>query len=259
MSEPRGGAGPWSLRAAAALLGVLAAASGVAQQPPPAEVQSWLQAVDEARNAFSEVLIRARATQREDGKVTGSVDFDIYAKGRERALIVFRGGKNEGRKVLTVGDRMWLIVPGAENPVPITPNQRLMGGASFGDVARIRFADDFTAKLRPGTEEVLGDACYVLDLTAVSKKAAYPSVVLWLDAAKKLPRKVLFRLPSGRDAREVLFTGFREVRGKMAVSEMEIRDLLGPNQNSVTTLDYLKFEPAKIDDGVFTPEGARAL
>jgi hypothetical protein len=239
-----------------ALCGLLLGAAG---EPSPAEVQSWLRDVDEARNAFSEVLIEARATQREGGRIVGRLDFDIYVKGRDRALLVFHGGKNEGRKVLTVGDRMWLIVPGAENPVPITPNQRLMGGASFGDVARIRFADDFTAKLRPGTETVLGDACYVLDLTAVSKKAAYPSVVLWLDATKKLPRRLLFRLPSGREAREVLFTGFREVRGKTAVSEMEIRDLLGPNQNSVTTLEYLKFEPAKISDDVFTPQGARAL
>jgi hypothetical protein len=244
---------------AALVLGLSPLLVGLPAEPSPAEVQSWLQDVDEARNAFAEVVIRARATQRENGKVTGSLDFDIYVKGRDRALLVFHGGKNEGRKVLTVGDRMWLIVPGAENPVPITPNQRLMGGASFGDVARIRFAEDFTATLKPETEKVLGDTCYVLDLAAVSKKAPYPSVVLWLDAAKKLPRKLLFRLPSGREAREVLFTGFREVRGKTTVSEMEIRDLLGPNQGSVTTLEYLKFEPAKIDDSVFTPQGARAL
>jgi hypothetical protein len=259
MSEAKKRALPWRGGAAAVLLGLASALSGAAAEPSPAEVQSWLRTVDEARSAFSEMLIHARATQREAGKVTGSVTFDIYVKGRDRALIVFRGGKNEGRKVLTVGDRMWLIVPGAENPVPITPNQRLMGGASFGDVARIRFAEDFTARLRPETEKVLGDTCYVLDLNAVSKKAPYPSVVLWLEASKKLPRKLLFRLPSGRDAREVLFTGFREVQGKMAVSEMEIRDLLGAKQNSVTTLDYLDFEPAKIDDKVFTPAGARAL
>ena len=235
-------------------------ARGGSRRPSAAEVQSWLQAVDDARNAFGEAKITARATQSENGKETGSADFDIYIKGRDRALIVFRGGKNDGRKALTVGPKMWLIVPGAENPVPITPNQRLMGGASFGDVARMRFAEDFTAAVRPGTETVQGQACRVLDLTASSPKAPYPRVTLWLDAGgERLPRKLLFFLSSGKQAREVLFTKFRKVSGKTAVSEMEIRDLLGPNAQSVTRLEYLDIQPARIDDVIFTPEGARAL
>ncbi|MEX0880294.1 MAG: outer membrane lipoprotein-sorting protein [Thermoanaerobaculia bacterium] len=241
---------------------LLAAALAVAENPTPApaDVQGWLLEVDDARNAFSEAKIAARASQVENGKATGSADFDIYVKGRDRALIVFRGGKNDGRKALTVGDKMWLIVPGAEHPVPITANQRLMGGASFGDVARMRFAEDFTAVLRPGTETVDGRACAVLDLAAVSPKAPYPRVRLWIDAeGERLPRKLLFFLPSGKEAREVRFTKFRKVQGKMAVAEVEIRDLLGPNASTVTRLEYLDIQPAKIADKVFTPEGARAM
>lgn len=241
---------------------VLAAGLAGAQSPTPAptDVQAWLRSVDDARNAFGEAKITARATQLENGKVTGSLNFDVYVKGRDRVLIIFRGGKNEGRKALTVGQKMWLIVPGAEHPVPVTANQRLMGGASFGDVARIRFAEDFTAVLRPGTETVDGRPCAVLDLTAVSPAAPYPRVRLWIDAAgERLPRKLLFFLPSGMEAREVGFTEFRKIQGKMAVSEMEIRDLLGPNANAVTRLEYLEILPARIDDKVFTAEGARAM
>jgi hypothetical protein len=155
---------------------------------------------------------------------------------------------------------MWLIVPGAEHPVPITANQRLMGGASFGDVARLRFADDFDAAVRPGTEKVGDRVCRVLDLTARSPKAAFPKVTLWIDAeGETLPRKVIFKLPSGKDAREVTFTKFTKVQGKTAVAEMEIRDLLGPQSGTLTRLEYLKIEPAKIDDKVFTPEGAKTV
>ena len=232
-------------------------------EPSAAEVESWLKAVDQARNAFGEAVITARATQIEDGKVSGSADFDIYVKGRDRALIVFRGGKNDGRKALTVGEKMWLLVPGAQNPVPITANQRLMGGASFGDVARIRFAEDFKAQLRPETERVGERVCRVLDLTAVSPKTPYPRVTLWLDApegqAERLPRKLVFILPSGKPAREVVFTKFKKVKDKTVVAEMEIRDLLGPHANSLTRLEYLEIKPAQIDDKIFTPEGARAM
>jgi hypothetical protein len=247
---------------------LLIASAVAAQTPAPTaaeaknspEVEAWLRAADQSREAFPEVKIAARATQIENGAPAGAADFDIYVKGRDKVLIVFRGGKNDGRKALTLGEKMWLIVPGAEHPVPITPNQRLMGGASFGDVARLRLADDFDAVLRPGTEKVGDRLCRVLDLTARSPKAPFPKVTLWIDAeGEVLPRKLLFHLPSGKEAREVRFTKFTKVQGRTAVAEMEIHDLLGPKSGTLTRLEYLKIQPAQIDDKVFTPEGAKAL
>ena len=61
--------------------------------PTPAELQAWLREVDDARTAFGEAKITARATELEDGRVKGTADFDVYVKGRDRALVVFHGGK----------------------------------------------------------------------------------------------------------------------------------------------------------------------
>ena len=225
----------------------------------PAEVHSWLEEVDARRNAFEEAVISARATQLTGGQAQGSADFDIYTKGRDRGLILFRGGKNSGRKVLTVGNRMWLLVPGASNPLPITANQRLMGGASMGDVARLRFAEDYDAVARPAAETLNGKPARVLDLTAKSPRAEYPKVTLWYDPAVKLPAKVVFILPSGRQAKEVVFSKFASSRGKTIVSEMEIRDLLAGDGRTLTRLQYLDYRPAKLDDKIFTPQGAMGL
>ena len=221
-----------------------------------AETQRWLENVDAARNAFSEAVIRARATQIVNGKPAGSADFEVYVKGQDKSLIVFRGGSNSGRRVLTVGDRMWLMVPGASRPVPITANQRLMGGASIGDVARIRFASDYTAAARPDTATVNGKACRVLDLAAKSPKAPFPKVVLWYDEAAGLPVRVVFALASGKPARQVDFTKFSAKAGRAAVTEMEVRDLLTSESRAMTRLEYLSFRPAKLDDSIFTTEGA---
>ncbi len=243
------------LRFFSALL-LAAAAAGAASAETPPQVHAWLEAIDATRNAFEEAVIKARATQVTGGVPSGGADFDIYTKGRDRALIIFRGGKNDGRKVLTSGQKMWLLVPGASNPLPITPNQRLMGGASMGDVARLRFAEDFDAALGPVTETVEGRVCRVLDLTARSPRAAYPKIVLWYDEAARLPVKVRFLLPSGRPAKEVLFRKFGNVRGKTIVTEMEIRDLLAGDPRTVTRLEYLDYRPAKLTDAIFTPDGA---
>lgn len=223
------------------------------------DLSSLLAAVDATRNAFDEAIISARATQIVGGKESGSADFDVYVKGRDKGLIVFRGGKNSGRKVLTSGDRMWLLVPGSTNPVPITPNQRLLGGASFGDVARLRFSEDYVAKDTGETESAAGRSCRVLELTARSPRAAYPRILLSVDDREKIPCRVRFFLASGKEARAVTFTKFQRVNGKTVVSEMEVRELLGAASKAVTRLEYRTYRIARLDPRIFTPEGARGL
>ncbi len=224
---------------------------------PPLQI---LQNVDAARNAFAEAVLTARAVEVEGDRVLGSADFEVYTKGEDKGLIVFRGGKNSGRKILNVGDRMWLLVPGATNPIPITPNQRLAGGASVGDVARLRFARDYTAAVRVNVQEdVNGKRCRVLDLTARSPRAPYPKVILWYDEAAGLPARLEFFLPSGLPAKDVTFTKFGKSFGKTVVAEMEVRDLLARGSKVVTRLEYRDYRPARLDDKIFTPEGARGI
>ena len=243
------------MKAAAFLLLAALPASGQS----PSDVQSLVAAVDATRNVFEEAIITARATQLVDGKPAGSADFDVYVKGRDRGLIVFRGGKNGGRKVLTNGDRMWLLVPGSTNPVPITANQRLLGGASFGDVARLRFSEDYTAKATGETESAAGRNCVVLDLTAKSPKVSFPRVRLSVDEKEKVPCRVRFFLASGKEVRTVTFTKFRREAGKTVVSEMEVRELLGAASRAVTLLEYRDYRLARLDPRIFTPDGARGL
>jgi outer membrane lipoprotein-sorting protein len=237
----------------------LALALGLLALPADAQtdLQALLAAVDATRNAFDEAVISARATQVVDGKESGSADFDVYVKGRDKSLIVFRGGKNSGRKVLTNGDRMWLLVPGSRNPVPITPNQRLLGGASFGDVARLRFSEDYDAREAGETETAAGRSCRVLELTAKSPRGFYPRVLLSVDEVEKLPCRVRFFLASGKEARDVTFTKFRRQAGKAVVAEMEVRELLGAASRAVTRLEYRDYRIARLDPKLFTPEGAR--
>jgi hypothetical protein len=243
------------MRAAALLLVVALPAGGQG----PSDVQSLVAAVDATRNVFEEAIITARATQVVDGKPTGSADFDVYVKGRDRGLIVFRGGRNGGRKVLTSGDRMWLLVPGSTNPVPITANQRLLGGASFGDVARLRFSEDYTAKATGETETAAGRSCVVLDLAAKSPKVSVPRVRLSVDEREKVPCRVRFFLASGKEVRAVTFTKFRQEAGKTVVAEMEVRELLGAASRTVTILEYRDYKLARLDPKIFTPDGARGL
>jgi hypothetical protein len=154
---------------------------------------------------------------------------------------------------------MWLLVPGSRNPVPITANQRLLGGASFGDIARLRFSEQYTALAAGETETVGGRECRVLELTARSPKVSYPRLLLSVDEREKLPCRVRFFLSSGKEARQVTFTRFRQEKGRTVVAEMEVRELLGAASKAVTRLEYREYRLAKLDPRLFTPEGAQAF
>jgi len=229
----------------AALAAVLAAALG-------ADPAAMLKRADAPHDAFPEGVIHVRVSVAEAGKPKVSGLLDLFVKGRDRSLCIFRDGKQKGRRILTVGDRVWLIVPTASKPVPVSKSQRLMGAASFGDIASMRFADEYDATLRPELEE----DCHVLDLKAKGKGAAYPAAVLWTGKDDGLPRRLSLSLASGKPAKEVRF---KDYGGEGRIGKMEIRDLLSGKSASVTTLTFERYEPRRIDPATFDPEGARAV
>jgi len=40
---------------------------------------------------------------------------------------------------------------------------------------------------------------------------------------------------------------------------MEVRDLLARDANTITRLEYRDVRPARLDDKIFTPEGAKGI
>jgi hypothetical protein len=215
-----------------------------------------LQLADSPKRAFPEVVLHARVTVTENGTSQTPAEFDLYKKGDDRAIVVFTAGKQKGRKILTVGEKFWILVPGASRPIPVTPNQRLMGGAALGDVARLQFSREFDATLEADSELVDGRACDVLDLTAKSGSSSYGSGKLFVDRVEHLARKALLNLVSGKPSKEIVFERYGSVNGKTVLLTMAIRDLLAGPAASVTRLEYSSYRALKIDDSFFTPEGA---
>jgi hypothetical protein len=235
---------------------VFARARGAVATDPAA----MLARADAPHVAFSEGVISLRVTVEEHGKKPVENLLELFVKGKDQSLCVFRDGQQKGRKILTVGDRVWLIVPGTSHPVPVSKTQRLMGAASFGDIARLRFADEYEATLRPADEAVAGargsTPCRVLDLKAKQKGAAYPAGVLWTGREDGLARRLRLSLASGKEAKDVLFTAYGP---ESRLQSMEIRDLLARGGDSVTSLRFERYEPKALDPAIFDPAGARAL
>jgi len=235
----------------AAVIGLVLAAQAFAATP-----DELLKMADRPKREFPEAVIHAKITVTENGKTDSPAEFELYKKGEDRGLVVFTAGKQKGRKILTVGDKFWLIVPGSSHAIAVTPNQRLMGGASLADVSKLRFSDEFTAAAAGAPETIDGRACDVLKLTPKSPRSAYGGGTLWVDREEHLARKAVVALVSGKPAKEIVFDRYGKQDGKTVLQSMSIKDLLAGPSPSLTRIDYTNYRAAHIDDKLLTPEGA---
>ena len=153
----------------------------------------------------------------------------------------------KGRAVLMKGDRMWLLTPGSKRAIPVTPQQRLMGSAAGGDLARTRLGDDFQAT---GVQEAAldGDPCWRVALSAKRPSAPYARAELWVLKRGEVPLSVDFFYASGKLARTVRFDAPVQAEGKAVIAGLSLGDGDHPVQ---TTMKLSRWKPGEPDAARF--------
>lgn len=152
--------------------------------------------------------------------------------------------KEKGRTVLLLGDEMWLLLPKAKNPVKVSPQQRMLGPAAGGDIARFRFAADY-APLSETETTLDGKPCHRLELQAKRNTLNYRTATLWV--ADGRPLRAEFFLASGKLARRVLFGNVRTTHGIQVITNMILEEPSGQRAE----LQFEDWKPSKIDDNLF--------
>ena len=110
-----------------------------------------------------------------------------------------RPPRDAGKLVFENGTEMWFFDPSSEASIRISPQQRLLGQASTGDVVTVNFAHDYHS-VDCVTEDITdGDRvlrhCYKLALSAAVPDATYHRIELWVEQSSEPTRqgKVLLR------------------------------------------------------------------
>lgn len=157
-----------------------------------------------------------------------------------------------GRKLLMLDRNMWFVKPGLRKPIPISPRQKLMGGASNGDIASTNYAGDYKVA-DTFREKVDGEPCYLLDLTAISKKVTYDRIKYWISERRMVGVKAEFFTISGKMFKSAImeYENSIMIEGKPQafISKMVITNALV--EDDVTTMTYSKAKIKKIPDSAF--------
>jgi outer membrane lipoprotein-sorting protein len=229
---------------------VRAAALAAAPLAPAARAtvnaQAVLAASDAIRNPAQPFRVTVTLTEFERGQQVDASTLVSYARvlaegGQFVTLVHFvQPARDAGKLMLKNGRDMWFFDPATKSSVRISPQQRLMGEASNGDVVTVNFARDYRAEL--AAEETITDGerrtreSLKLQLTAATDEATYAAAELWVDARSHAPLKARFFADSGRLLKTAFYRRFQPQLGATRPTETVIIDGLNPQAVTIVRL-----------------------
>lgn len=233
--------------------------AGVGIQAPvlaAADAQAILAASDAVRNPSKPFAVTVNLLEYRNGKQTDANTLRVYSKadpasGQYRSLIRFvEPERDAGKLMLKNGNDLWFYDPSSKASIRLSPQQRLLGQASNGDVVTVNLAKDYKAELLG--EEDLADGervmrhAYKLGLAAVAPDVTYHRVEMWVDSASSRPIKARFFAESGHLLKTAYYRKFKAELGRERPTEVVIIDGLDPNW--VTVMRYSDYAWRDIPD-----------
>ncbi len=235
---------------------LLGAAPAHADAPSAKDVVA---AADVARNPQQPFRMTSTLVDYVKGKADDRVVLAIHAKidtgsGQYKNLVRYADPpRDAGKLVLLNASKMWFYDPASKASIRISPQQRLTGLASDGDVLTVNLAHDYTAKLVG--DETIKDADRVdrqtwhLDLSAATSDAMYARIEYWVERDTYRAIKCKFYSDSGRVLKIAYYRNFRQVLGGVRPTETVIIDAV--DSHLVTTVTNTEHRDEELPDAWF--------
>jgi outer membrane lipoprotein-sorting protein len=158
----------------------------------------------------------------------------------------------KGQKLLMIDRNMWFVKPGLSKAVPISPRQKLLGGAANGDIASTNYAGDYKV-VHAADDTINGEACYLFDLSAADKKATYDRIKYWISKERLVGVKAEFYTVSGKMFKTATFEYENSITvagvPRPFISKMVITSAV--MKEDVTTMIFGEVAFKKIPDSMF--------
>lgn len=235
------------------LAALLAAGAALAFHPAhaaPDDAAALLRAADRWRLADEGQQVETRVQVLGAG---GAVEkerlYTVYVQPGHRSLVLMRSPAEAGQRVLMLGDDFWLLMPGSQRPLRITPLQKLLGDASTGDIATLSWAEDYAGTV-VGEEDCEGRPCIHLQLKAVRPGVSYQRIELWLAKPRHEPLRAQLYVQSDKLAKQARFVLDRP-EAPTAVAEMVLRDELSTHKE--TRVRYLSRARKRVPEAWLNP------
>ena len=244
------------------LLLAIACATAAAAAFAAPDPQRILAASDAIRNPGQPFTVAVTLTEYQSGKQVDTSTLKTYSRAQERggqfaSLVRFvLPARDAGKLMLKNGSDLWFFDPSTKATVRLSPQQRLMGQASNGDVVTVNLARDYQATVVAEEDVQDGERrtrkSYKLGLKASAPDATYATIELWVDAENDRPLKARFFAESGRLLKTAYYRRFEPQLGAERPTETVIIDGLAPQ--SVTVMRFSDYALRPVPDAWLHPD-----
>lgn len=241
------------------LLGVAALATGRARAQPAPNARDLVASADRVRNPDKPFRLTSTLVEYVGGKPRDRVVLTVFASVDARTL-QYRNliryaepPRDQGKLVLLNGTALWFYDPASKASIRISPQQRLIGQASEGDVLTVNLARDYNATVQGS--ETLQDAdrgnrdCWHLDMRAATPDAIYSRIEYWLERGTSRAIKGKFYSDSGRLLKIAYYHKYQEELGAARPTETIIIDAV--DSSLVTTINTSDYRYQEIPEAWF--------
>lgn len=214
-----------------------------------------LAASDAIRNPGRSFSVTVTLTDFQKGRQVDTSTLQSYSRlqvdGQYSSLVRFvLPARDLGKLMLKNGNDMWFYDPTNKASVRLSPQQRLLGQASNGDVATVNLGKDYRPTLL-GEEEVQNGErqmrkSYKLGLVATSPDVTYASIEMWVDIENSRPIKARFFAESSKLLKTVYYRKFQSQLGADRPTESVIIDGLDPQ--AVTLMRFSDYAARNIPE-----------
>ena len=229
---------------------VLAGLTLAGVQAQAQDVPTMLKAADRFRMAGNNMQVDTQiAVFNKDGTPDKDRRYTVFAQAGHQSLVLMQSPAEKGQKLLMLNDDYWLLLPGSQRPVRITPMQKLLGDASVGDIATLSWAQDYSGTVVG--EERCGEApCLHLSLAAGRKGVTYQRIELWLGKSRHEPIKADLFVQSDKLAKQARFV-MDKPAAPTTVTEMVLLDQLSNHKE--TRVRYLARKERTVPEAWLNP------
>ena len=231
-----------------AMLALLA----IAPLSSAADPQDMVVRADGFRQIYPDALMNLRLTKYVGKQRERESVLKVAVNGSDKSLIQVVEGAEFGQQMLMLDIGLWVKLPRSTRAVRITPMQRLLGEAAVGDIGRMRWQDDYVARLAERETATRHDDATTLELTAKSGLATYPRILLTVSTAQGYPLEATFFLKSGKPIKSVVFDKPVKINDRAGVKRMVFRDLLKPENSTEMVVEQIV--PGTLAPGLYSVE-----
>ncbi len=240
-------------------LSLFTIAALLAQHTYALDAQDILQRSDNVRNPSVPFASVVTITEFYKAKPVDQLIVKVHSKahpdnGQYRTLVKFlKPGKDKDKLMLRNGNEIWFYDPDSSNSIRLSPQQRLLGQSSNGDVMTANFSLDY--RVTELNEETIKDAnkkshdTYHLTMTAKNDSTTYASAEFWVAKSNFYPIKAKFYSNSQRLMKIAYYRRFQQSLGGIRPTEVLIID--GIDTQKVTRMVLDKFEAITIPEAWF--------